>query len=345
MRPALYHLSGISHFYGEKKVLDIDDLKIPSGSILGVSGPNGSGKSTLLKLLAFAMAPSQGEVRFNNHIEGPFSPRIRSKVTLLTQKPYLLKRSVFDNVAYGLKIRKDQSNLKKRVKQALASVGMDYQEFYQRRWHELSGGESQRVAMAARLILRPEALLLDEPVASVDTESAQLIRQASLAARNDWGCTLVIVSHDLAWLHECSDTRISMAGGRIFSTGEESIIPPPYTEGIDGLPVKDIGYGEMICLSPRDNTEMTAVIEKKKIHISLYKEDSNGYDNQVTALVSSMLYEKKSGHILTSLDLTNQNRNGFSLTLSFPPKQAEDLKLRPGKKIILMFKSRDITWR
>ncbi len=345
MQPALYHLSGIRHFYGEKKVLDIDELKIPTGSIMGLSGPNGSGKSTLLKLLAFAMSPSQGEVRFNNRVEGPFSPRIRSKVTLLTQKTYLLKRSVFDNVAYGLKIRKDRENLKRRVKQALASVGMDYHGFYQRRWHELSGGEAQRVAMAARLILRPEALLLDEPVASVDTRSAQLIRQASLAARNDWGCTLVIVSHDLAWLHECSDTRISMAGGRIFSTGEESIIPPPYTEKQGSLPVKDLGNGEAIRLSPRENTEMTAIIEKKKIHISLYKADSNGYDNQVTARVTSMLYEKKNGHILTSLDLTNQNKNGFSLTLSFPPKQAEDLKLIPGKKIILMFQSRDIFWR
>jgi len=337
MGKLLYELNRVCHLYGDKKVLDIDTLDIPAGSILGLSGPNGSGKSTLLKLLAFAMAPSQGKIIFNNRPEAPMSPRVRSRVTLLTQKPYLLKRSVFDNVIYGLKIRKDTKNLKQRVAQALAAVGLDFSEFYGRSWHELSGGEAQRVAMAARLILRPKALLLDEPVASVDTESASLIRRASLAARDSWGCTLIIVSHDLIWLNQCSDTRISMAKGRIFSTLEESILPPPY-EKRQGGTIKDLGNNEYISLSPQ--TGSAAVISQKQIKISLSKEEKDGYDNQVTAQVIQMILEQKTGNILTTLSMDN-----FLINLSLTREQVSTQGLRPGKKVILMFRSQDIAWR
>ena len=231
MTDPIYQIRQLCHRYGEKTVVDIPSLDIPRGSILGISGANGSGKSTLLKLLAFTMASTRGDIRFNGRSELPLSPRVRSRVTLLTQTPYLLKRSVLENVTYGLKIRSESPNkaagLREQAARALSAVGLDPRSFSHRMWHQLSGGEAQRVAMAARLILRPQALLLDEPVASVDAASANLIRKASLAARKEWGCTLIIISHDLSWLHEVSDTRITMDGGKVFSTGEESIIPRP----------------------------------------------------------------------------------------------------------------------
>ncbi|MCP4717898.1 MAG: energy-coupling factor ABC transporter ATP-binding protein [Desulfobacteraceae bacterium] len=337
-----YKLNHIQHYYGDKKVLDIDTLEIPRGSITGLTGPNGSGKSTLLKIMAFALKPSAGEVWFNGRQEFIMSPRVRSRVTLLTQKPYLLKRSVFDNIAYGLKIRKEMDKIEDRIKDALESVGLKYGEFAQRQWHELSGGEAQRVAMAARLILRPEVLLLDEPVASVDTKSAGQIRKASLAAREDWGCTIIIASHDLPWLYECSDTRISIANGKIFSTGRENIIPPPYDMSQKDAPVKWLGKnekGEYICLPPKGKNQGIAVIQKEKVRICLEKEKENS-DNQITGKIISMLMEKSCGHIMTTIQAKD-----FSLNLSFSPDQAEALKLLPGKKIILMFRSQDIEWR
>ncbi len=336
-----YKLNHIQHYYGDKKVLDIDSLKILQGSITGLTGPNGSGKSTLLKIMAFALKPSTGEVWFNGRKEFVLSPRVRSRITLLTQKPYLLKRSVFDNIAYGLKIRKDMDNLENRINDALESVGLAHKEFAQRQWHELSGGEAQRVAMAARLILKPEVLILDEPVASVDAKSAGQIRKASLAAREEWGCTIIIASHDLPWLYECSDTRISIANGQIFSTGTENIIPPPYDLGKD-YPVKWLGKeedAEHIRLPPREKSDGFAVIQKEKVRISLEKEKKNS-DNQITGEITSMLIEKSCNHIMTTV-----HAGDLSLNISFPPDQAERLKLLPGKKIILMFRSQDIEWR
>lgn len=335
-----YRLENLVHYYGDKKVLDITAFEIPKGSILGLLGPNGSGKSTLLKLLAFAMKPFGGRILFNGHPEAPFSPRVRSRVTLLTQKPYLLKRTVFQNVAFGLKIRKDTQDLENRVRTALGNVGLAFDGFAHRPWHELSGGEAQRVAMAARLILKPEVLLLDEPVASVDTKSAALIRQASLAARENWGTTLVIASHDLAWLFDCTDTQVSMSGGTLFETGLETVIPGPYDQPDTHAPKRTLADGQSLVLSPMDKRGGTAVIRKAHIHISLKPEKGNGFDNQILGEVRSMHLARQGQGIMTRI-----TASGITFTLGLEPSQADALRLHPGKEVVMMFKSAHIQWR
>ena len=107
----------------------------------------------------------------------------------LKRRIRLKKRTVYKNIAYGLKVRGDRDNLTQSVHDALNMVGLDPDAFAQRQWDELSGGEAQRVALAARLVLKPRVLLLDEPTASVDAASSELIRVASLRARSEWGTT------------------------------------------------------------------------------------------------------------------------------------------------------------
>jgi tungstate transport system ATP-binding protein len=172
MDTPIYQIEKLAHRYNGRPVLQLDAFSIEKAAILGLVGPNGSGKSTLLKLLAFVDRPSRGQVRFKDKPEVPFSDGVRFQVTLLTQEPYLLKRSVFDNVAYGLRIRNGRKDFRPHVAEALSMVGLDPDTFMHRPWNELSGGEAQRVALAARLALRPEVLLLDEPTASVDGASA-----------------------------------------------------------------------------------------------------------------------------------------------------------------------------
>ena len=89
-------------------------------------------------------------------------------------------------------------------------VGLPPDKFSRRKWFELSGGEAQRVALAARLVLRPEVLLLDEPTSSVDVASAQRMHEAVLEAKNSWKTTLVIASHDQTWLHGVCDTYVDL---------------------------------------------------------------------------------------------------------------------------------------
>jgi ABC-type tungstate transport system substrate-binding protein/energy-coupling factor transporter ATP-binding protein EcfA2 len=210
----LYEMNGLRHFYRDRLVLQIDRLEIPRGAIVGVIGPNGGGKSTLLKLAGFVEKPSAGTVRFDGRPAGPFAPQVRRRVTLMPQEPFLLKRTVFSNVAYGLRVRNDLVRLEARVHEALSWVGLNGREFAERPWYALSGGEAQRVALASRLILKPEALLLDEPTANVDALSTQLIKEAALRARQEWGTTLIIASHDRQWLHESADSMVHLFKGR-----------------------------------------------------------------------------------------------------------------------------------
>ena len=334
-----YHLKDICHYYGNTKVLDIDELKIKKGSITALIGPNGSGKSTLLKLLAFAQKPTQGQIFYRGRKEYPFSQSIRSKITLLTQKPYLLKRTIFENIAYGLKIRKDTSRLEERVEEALLNVGLDYEKFENRKWHELSGGEAQRVAMAARLILKPEVLLLDEPVASVDTKSAKLIRRASLNAKKEWGTTLVIASHDLQWLYSVSDRQISMFKGQLFSTGIENIITQPFEKQNSKTHIKRLDDGQIIKLPPPPPKTCNAIIRKKRVFIDLEQQEESESLNQLSGQISSMLFEKKTGLIMATVTI-----HDTSFVVRLDPDEITNLKLHPGKKVILKFYLHDIEW-
>lgn len=225
MSAPLYSLRGVVVGYGEpataNAVLHVPELSIERGSILGLVGHNGSGKSTLLKLLGFLLAPSAGELSFDGRVVDAAGYRaghlLRRRAVLLGQDTCLLKRSVAANVAFGLKLR-GQPVSQAALAEALGLVGLDLAEFGPRSWRELSGGEARRVALAARLALTPEALLLDEPTTGLDRASVGFVQQAVLAARESRGTTLVIASHDVDWLKSCADRVLLMDDGRI--TGE-----------------------------------------------------------------------------------------------------------------------------
>ena len=210
----LYELEGIIQQYGARTVLQVDYLTIDPNRIVGLSGPNGSGKSTLLRILAFLEDPVAGTVFFDGKPCSMRQDAVRKKVTLLSQEPYLLKRSVEANVAYGLKVR-GEADTSKKVAEALDMVGLPAYRFAKRSWHELSGGEAQRVALATRLVLRPAVLLLDEPTSSLDAESTQRIKEASVAARQEWKATLVVASHDMPWLESVCDSILGLDDGRL----------------------------------------------------------------------------------------------------------------------------------
>lgn len=213
MNAPLYSLRQVRQEYHGRLVLDLDELEVPERFILGLVGHNGSGKSTLLRILAFLEDPVSGSLLYDGRPAGTRDAGLRREVTLLPQEPYLLKRSVLGNVAYGLRLRGERNPA--QAEAALDMVGLAPEKFGHRSWRDLSGGETQRVALAARLALRPRVLLLDEPTNNLDRESADRIKQAVLAARDAWGTTLVLVSHDLPWLAAVTDRTRTMADGRM----------------------------------------------------------------------------------------------------------------------------------
>ncbi|MGD8388374.1 MAG: ABC transporter ATP-binding protein [Desulfobacteraceae bacterium] len=210
----MYVLENVRQIYGGRTVLDVERLEIQARTITGVIGPNGSGKSTLMRILAFVEKPASGRVSFQGVPKARVDLATRRHVAMLSQEPYLLKRSVRANVAYGLKIR-GVSDTPARVGEALKQVGLDPGEFARRSWRELSGGEAQRVALAARLVVQPNVLLLDEPTASVDRMSSDLIQRAALDARNRSGATLIIISHQIDWIRQIADRVLTMDYGHL----------------------------------------------------------------------------------------------------------------------------------
>jgi tungstate transport system ATP-binding protein len=182
-------------------------------------------------------------------------------------------------------------------------------------------------------------MLLDEPTASVDTESAKLIRKASLKARDVWGTTLVIASHDLQWLYSISDKQLSIFKGNIFATGMENVIPGPF-ENRDGKVVKKLGDNQAIILDSTQKQECTtAIIKKKNITIDLSKSAGSAIFNQLSGRIISMLLEEKRGDIMITVIV-----HDLSFVLRVTPNQISNLELYPGKKVILKFHTNDVEW-
>jgi tungstate transport system ATP-binding protein len=336
-----YQIRNVDHYYGDKQVLAIDDISIPEASLVGLMGPNGSGKSTLLKLLGFIEEPTYGSILFKGEKAAPYSKTIRSRVTLLPQEPYLLRRPVFENVAYGLKIRRDTVDLDKRVEEALILVGLAPESFARRRWSALSGGEGQRVALAARLVLKPEVLLLDEPTANVDADSARLIRAAALNAREKWGTTLVVATHDWQWLFETCDSVRHLLHGRLFKGGLGCAVNGPWKFSRDGFLQKELEDGQCLIVPTPPEGKQAAILDPARLKLALpgkvppLKSDISS----LKGFVSRLFLEKNGEIVQTAIKVAE-----LIVAIRLERRQVEQLKLFPGKEVIILYDPRRIEW-
>lgn len=336
----LYALSHIQHGYGRGFNLSIPEFSIEHKTSVGLVGPNGCGKSTLLRILSFLEAPNTGGILFDGRkVEGDLVD-LRNQVTLVLQEPYLLKRSVFENVAYGLRIRGEKHNLRDRVHEALDWVGLSPELFAGRRWYELSGGEAQRVSVASRLILRPRVLLLDEPTASVDTHSAQLIQKAIRDIRTRFDTTIVIASHDRAWLSNITDSIIRIHKGRIVGTGVENIITGPWSADRDNLWSKDIGDGNRIYAAKPPEEHAVAVLHPWDIMIATEQPSAISAQNILPGEIRQLTSARENGRIQIEVQVP-----GIVLTCTVTDHAVESLSLLPGRKVFVVFKASSLSWQ
>lgn len=217
MTSVIYELTGVQVRFGSRVALDIESLIIRAGCLHVLIGPNGSGKSTLLSVLAFLVRPGRGRVAFcGSPVEwsGKQLTVLRRQVTLLHQESYMFSGKVMTNVAFGLRMRGIDQESRRQVEHFLALVGMA--GFEERDATALSGGEARRVALARALACRPKVLLLDEPLAHVDRESADIIEKL-ISSQCREGTTIVMASHD-EQIEERLPTRlIRLSAGRIES--------------------------------------------------------------------------------------------------------------------------------
>lgn len=334
---SLLELCHILHHYNGRPVLEVPALKIETGTIVGLVGPNGSGKTTLLKLIACVEKSSAGTIHFQGEQVEPFSRRVRFRICLLTQEPYLLKRSVFDNIAYGLKLRGGEENLRQAVADALELVGLPI-SFADRQWHELSGGEAQRVALAARLALKPVCLLLDEPTASVDMRSAEKIRQAILMARRVWGTTVIVASHHRSWLGEVCDYFVFLFNGRLLDHGIENIVFGPW-ERLNGKRYgKRLADGQLIIMPAPAHGESSAIIVPQAIRINRDNKTVEE-ENKLRGVITGVFLERHSGEMRLQVSCGDH-----CFMVSSSREQLNKGSFLPGQAVTLKFHVQDVIW-
>lgn len=337
MASPIFAVNSLKHAYAGETVLEIDHLAVQPASIVGLIGPNGSGKSTLLKLLGLIEKPTQGTIHFNGRPVEPFSDEARFLITLLPQEPFLVRRNVFRNVSFGLKLRGNPKDTAERVDEALALVGLSGEAFRRRPWYALSGGEAQRVALAARLALKPKVLLMDEPTASVDAGSAQLIKEVSLRARRELGTTLIIASHDWQWLNEICDEIFHLFNGRIFGTGRENIIFGRWQNMGSGKWGKILSDGQQVIVPVPPHPEAAAVI-----NVLSFGEDDTSVrkeDVGLSGTVSRLSLERKTGHIFATI-----LAGGLPFTIRLTPEQHGKDTILPGKTLKIRYRLDQVKW-
>lgn len=211
-----FELRGVAKLYGARTVLSVRQLTVAAGRLLAVVGPSGAGKSTLLRILNFLEPPDAGELRFGGVAVPRAGPPLatRRAITTVFQRPMLLDASVWDNVAYGLRIRRQYDHA--RVAAAIERVGMA--SLARAGARTLSGGEQQRVALARALVVRPRVLLLDEPTANLDPDNVAII-EAIVGEQRDAGTTVVIVTHNLFQARRLADDAALLINGELVEAG------------------------------------------------------------------------------------------------------------------------------
>jgi cobalt/nickel transport system ATP-binding protein len=222
-----FHIAGASFFYNGLEALHDISLQIHPGERVALLGANGSGKSTLLRLLAGLSFPRQGSVSFFGEPltdarlrEEEFFFAFRRRVGVVFQNPdvQLFNPSVFDEVAFGpLQLRWPPERIRECVTEILDHL--DIAALKDRPPHRLSGGEKKRVAIASVLVLDPEILILDEPLAALDPLSQNKISEL-LASWSDGSKTVIMATHDLDALEEIADRCVVLENGRIAGCGK-----------------------------------------------------------------------------------------------------------------------------
>jgi sulfate/thiosulfate transport system ATP-binding protein len=212
------HIRDVTKRFGSFTALDGVSLEVPSGELLALLGPSGSGKTTLLRIIAGLETPDSGAIAYEDADVTHVAPKDREVGFVFQHYALFRHMSVFENVAFGLRIRKaPQAEVEKRVRELLHLVRLEGLE--KRFPSQLSGGQRQRVALARALAVRPRMLLLDEPFGALDAKVRLELRQWLRHLHDEMHVTTVFVTHDQEEAFEVADHVVVMRSGKIEQSG------------------------------------------------------------------------------------------------------------------------------
>lgn len=237
MVKSVIEIKNLKKIYNNRIILNIDHLDFQESKIYAIVGPNGSGKTTLLKILNLLEKPDAGEISFlGQELINRLSSEIlevRRKMTLVDQNPFLFHSTVYDNIAYGLKVRSILTKYQRnKVKHALEMVGLS--GFENKKANQLSSGEEKRVAIARALVIEPDILFLDEPTTSIDQRHQDVVERIIKNIKDEIKTTVIFTTHDLSQAYRSADEVISLLEGKIIKQVPENLLRGEIKEE-DGL--------------------------------------------------------------------------------------------------------------
>src|SRR5580698_2111413 len=230
---SILELRGLVKHFPNQRAVDGISLKIPRGGFYSLLGPSGCGKTTTLRLIAGFEQPTAGDVLLSGTVVNEQRPYQRNVSTVFQNYALFPHLTAAENIAFGLK-RKNQSDIARRVREALELVRLTGKE--SRYPAQLSGGERQRVALARSLVLQPDVLLLDEPLAALDPKLRKQMRLELKEMQRRVGITFLLVTHDQEEALSMSDQLAVMNAGAIEQVGTpQDVYLRPRTRFVAGF--------------------------------------------------------------------------------------------------------------
>ena len=288
-----------------KKVTAVDhvSLVIHPGEFVTLLGPSGCGKTTILRMVAGFETPTSGDVLIGDERVNTLTPDKRDTAMVFQSYALFPHLNVFENIAYGLKIKKLKSDdIKAKVREILGMVGLS--ELEGRSPNQLSGGQQQRVALARALVMEPSVLLFDEPLSNLDAKLRIHMRREIRKIQRQFGITSIYVTHDQAEAMSMSDRIIVMNKGvveqlgspkEIYATpasqfvadfiGTANIIPATVTAAsAAGVDVEALGarfrVHSSLLLNPGDSVKL--IVRPEAVRLS--------HEGQIPATISSSVF-------------------------------------------------------
>ncbi len=349
----ILRLEKILYRAGGKPILEVEELGVRQGEILTVLGRTGAGKSTLLRLMNFLIRPEKGKILWRGErVQTPVRLELRRRIAMTFQDPLLFKGSVYQNVIYGLHLRGLRGKkARQRVDEVLSILAIDH--LRQRPCNKLSGGEAQRVALARSVVLRPDLLLLDEPLASLDPATKESLAREIKQVVRHFQLTCVYVTHDQGEASQVADRIAIIERGRILQVGaaEEIFYCPQNEEVAYFIRTENILKGRV--LSNSEGLATIALGQEAIEAVTPYPEGNNVLvclrpeeivlRKDTFATASESARNRFQGRI-TALDYRGPVVKvhlycGFPLVALITRRSVLDLNLKEGEKIMASFKA------
>ncbi len=278
-------LEHISKIYNDPKTgkefyaVKDTSLVIEPGSFVTLLGPSGCGKTTTLRMIAGFESPDEGEIYIGDEPINELTPNKRDTAMVFQSYALLPHYNVFDNVAYGLKLRKvPAEEIKKRVMKILDLVELTGMEG--RMTNQLSGGQQQRVALARALVIEPSVLLFDEPLSNLDAKLRVTMRTEIRRIQQEVGITAIYVTHDQSEAMALSDNIIIMSKGVVAQMGTPQEI---YYHPVNEFVADFIGEANFLKgpMTGRDGKFVTLNIEGNPLRVEGHEGMENGKEYTV----------------------------------------------------------------